>query len=312
MPVVANSPRSKPARQADGDAIAHHGELLQGVFEDNHGRAHRGLVTLPLDSLRSSAWIELDVGGTVCVKPAYRVKALRAAQLTLEHLGHPGLGGRLIIESDIPIGHGYGSSTADVVASIRAVAAALGKRLLPSTIAHMAVAAEIASDAIAFETEALLFAQREGKILEHFGGALPPFVLVGFKADATAGVDTLELAPARYSSEEIQLFRILRGMVARSVEIQDVRLLGQAATMSARISQRYLPKPRFEEVIDVAERFQTCGIQVAHSGSLVGLMLDVPSASREKLSTINAVLGEKGFQDIGIFSINSTVSAHVL
>jgi len=312
MPVVANSPGPVPARLARGDAIAHHGELLQGVFEDDHGGTHRGLVTVPLDSLRSSAWIELDVGGTLGVKPAYGVKALRAAQLALEHLGHQGLGGRLVIESDIPIGHGYGSSTADVVASIRAVAAALGRRLLPSTIAHMAVAAETASDAIAFETEALLFAQREGKILEHFGGALPPFVLVGFKADATASVDTLELAPAQYSSEEIQLFRVLRGMVARSVEFQDVRLLGQAATMSARISQRYLPKPRFDEVIDVAERYQARGIQVAHSGSLVGLMLDVPSASQEKVRTITTALAEKGFQDIGVFSINSTVTAHVL
>ncbi|ODT07333.1 MAG: kinase [Mesorhizobium sp. SCN 65-20] len=313
MPVIANNLGSPLlAKLPRGDAIAHHGELLQGVFEDDHGGLHRGLVTLPLNGLRSSAWIELDAGGTLGVKPNCRVKALRAAKMTLEHLGNPNLGGRLVIETDIPVGHGYGSSTADVVAAIRAVAAALGARLLASTIARLAVAAEIASDAIAFETEALLFAQREGKVLEHFGGALPPFVLVGFKADATAGVDTLGVAPARYNSEEIQLFRVLRGMVARAVREQDARLLGKASTMSARISQRHLPKRHFEVVTGIADHYRACGIQVAHSGSLYGLMLDAQSATRDSISSITTVLENAGFQDIGVFPINTEEISYVL
>lgn len=313
MPLVANDSEctmlAKPAR---GCAFGHHGELVQGVFEDDRGRLHRGLVTLPIDSLRSTAWIVLDESGKLGVEPSSREKALRAAQLALAHLGYPSLGGRLKIESDIPVGHGYGSSTADVVASTRAVAAALGARFLPSTSSRLAVAAEVASDAIAFETEALLFAQREGVVLEHFGGSLPPFVLVGFKGDATAGVDTLELVPARYSSEEIQLFRVLRGMVARSVRYQDAHLLGQAATMSARISQRHLPKPYFDVVVDIAAHHQAYGIQVAHSGSLFGLMLDAQSASRESIHTIIAALENRGFQDIGIFPINVEEGTHVL
>ena len=36
-------------------AIAHHGELIQGVFKDDGGRLHRGLVTLPIAGLRSEA-----------------------------------------------------------------------------------------------------------------------------------------------------------------------------------------------------------------------------------------------------------------
>ncbi len=300
----------KPGR---GHAIAHHGELLQGVFEDDHGRLHRGLVTLPLDSLRSTANLVLEEGGHLTVEPRGRVKALRAAQLAAEHLGYPALGGRLSIESDIPMGHGYGSSTADVIASIRAVAAAVGMRLLPAISSRLAVAAETASDAIAFESEALLFAQREGVVLEHFGGSLPPFVLIGFKADANAGIDTLELAPARYSGEEIQLFRVLRGMVARSVRYQDARLLGRAATMSARVSQRHLPKPHFDFVIGLADHHQACGIQVAHSGSLFGLLLDAQSASLgTDIDPIVVALKGHGFQDIGVFSINAVGSAHVI
>lgn len=97
-------------KAGQGTRIAHHDELLQGVFEDDRGRLHRGLVTFPLDSLRSTAWIVLDDGGHLCVEPHSRVKALRATQLALEHLGHPTLGGRLVIKSDIPMGHEANSS----------------------------------------------------------------------------------------------------------------------------------------------------------------------------------------------------------
>ncbi|MDH6234880.1 uncharacterized protein involved in propanediol utilization [Mesorhizobium soli] len=316
MTCIAESPRSQCAalgKPAKGQAHAHHGELLQGAFEDDQGRLHRGLVTLPLDSLRSTAIIKLKKDNLLSVKPRTRMKALRAAQLALEHFGHPTFGGRLSIESDIPVGHGYGSSTADVVASIRAVAAALGTKLLPSTISRLAVAAETASDAIAFEAEALLFAQREGVVLEHFGGALPPFVLVGFKANDTSGINTIELAPARYSGQEIQLFRVLRGMIARAVQYQDPRLLGRAATLSAHISQRHLPKPFFDFVIGLAHHHQAFGIQVAHSGSLFGLMLDPRSVSlRADIHAIVAALKSAGFQDIDVFSVNGAGGTHEL
>lgn len=60
MPVVANDPeRTVLAKPAEGYAFGHHGELLQGVFEDDRGRLHRGLVPFqliasgPLHCLRS-------------------------------------------------------------------------------------------------------------------------------------------------------------------------------------------------------------------------------------------------------------------
>ncbi|WP_133675188.1 kinase [Aquamicrobium defluvii] len=291
--------------RGEGHAIGHHGELIQGVFEDEQGLLHRGLVTIPLDGLRSTAELILDDRENLRVEPREKTKALRAARLTLEQLGRPKAGGLLRIESHIPIGHGYGSSTADVVASSRAAASALGKKLMPVSISRLAVAAETASDATAFESEALLFAQREGEVLEHFGGSLPPFVLIGFKADGTGGVSTLDLPPARYSLEEIQLFRVLRGLVARAVSHQDPCLLGRAATLSARVNQRHLSKLSFDYVIELADHHRALGIQVAHSGSLYGLLLDPASAGLTSvIREISSELSDAGFQDIGIFSVN--------
>jgi hypothetical protein len=124
------------------DAIGHRGELVQWVFEDDRAQLHRGLITLPLVGLHSTARLQLSPDSELKVHPPSKAKALRAAQLTLAHLGTSGAGGELEISSEIPIGHGYGSSTADVVASIRVAAAAVGVNPSPISISRLAVSAE--------------------------------------------------------------------------------------------------------------------------------------------------------------------------
>lgn len=314
MATISKAPTPTPVSSemsGEAHAIGHHGELIQGVFEDDEGYLHRGLVTLPLHNLRSTVHLALNKGESLTVEPPDRVKALRSAHLTLAQLGYPAAGGHLCVKSDIPVGHGYGSSTADVVASVRAVAAALGTKLPPSSISRLAVADETAADATAFETEALLFAQREGEVLEHFGGSLPPFILLGFKANGSSIINTLDLPPARYDLEEIQQFRVLRGLVARAVRYQDARLLGRAATLSACISQRHFPKPGFDLVTDIAARHGALGTQVAHSGTLYGLLLDPQSVSiAQSFWALSTELESAGFRDIDVFSINGAGGFH--
>jgi uncharacterized protein involved in propanediol utilization len=299
--------RASPVRLLQtgvGRAIAHHGELLQGVFESEDGRLHRGLITLPFAGQQAVATFRVREDGSVRTRPAKRSKAGRAVAITLEHLGLAGTGADLTIDSSIPIGHGYGSSTADVVAAIRAVACAAGITLRQSTICELAIAAEGASDAIAYGNDAVLFAHREGRILEHFGGEFPPFVVVGFRVGKP--IDTLQLPRARYSAEEIQLFRVLRGLAYRSIKQQDPRMLGQVATISASISQRHLPKSRFETVLSITRHYGACGLQVAHSGTLIGILLDAnqPTARQRAAALVDTLKGV-GFRGAEVFFLNA-------
>lgn len=290
-------------------AIAHHGELVQGVFVGDDGRLHRGLVTLPYPRLPSTATFVPTLAAGVTVQPALKTKAAIAARYALKHIGAPP-GGDLKVESTIPVGHGYGSSTADVIAAIRAVMTAYGVTLRVGTICQLAVAAEQASDAVAYEDRAVLFAQREGVVLEDFGGTLPPLLIVGFKANGGHAVDTLALAPARYTREEIQQFRVLRGIVACSVRRQDPRLLGQAATASARISQRYLPKAGLEDVLALAAEAGACGVQVAHSGSLVGIIFDLTSRSAaDAARTVAVEVRRMRFKDVETYALGQETTA---
>lgn len=299
------SPVGQPLpRIGVGAANGHHGELLQGVFEDQNGQLHRGLVTLPLAKLVSKATFTCAATPDLTVRPGDKVKAGLAARKTLNHLD-VAEGGLLSLESNIPIGHGYGSSTADVVAAIRAVAAAHAVQLQPSRVSQLAVDAEQASDAIAFDGHAVLFAQREGIVLEDFGGSLPPLLLVGFKSTDGRPIDTLHLPPARYDRVEIQQFRVLRALIAYAIRYQDPNCLGRASTASALLSQRQLPKRHLERVIKIAEEAGACGIQVAHSGSLLGILFDhTGNKLRRRAESAAESVQRCGFCDVEFHQIN--------
>lgn len=289
-----------------GRAMAHHGEILQGVFEGEDGRLRRGLITLPMAAKHSTVTFWPTEEDGVRVRPAGRRKAAKAAALALLYLGVGDTGGELTVESEISIGHGFGSSTADVIAAIRAVADAAARQLRCSTVARLAVEAERASDAIAFGDQAVLFAHREGRVIEDFGGEYPPLFVVGIRVGGTRPIDTLNLPRALYDKQEICQFRILRALASRAIRQQDPRLLGNVASASARISQRHLAKPRFGEIMEIAQMHGACGVQVAHSGTLMGVLFDAQqSGVSSRVRAAVTVLQRAEFEGIVTFGVSA-------
>lgn len=261
-----------------GHAPAHHGELLQGMFDDGAGRLRRALVTLPHAGCGSRAVFYPSQSHWGIVGTPELTKVRRAAVLALrEFTTHPSpaKGGQIEITSDVPRGIGMGSSTSDVTATIRAVADYHGVALSREEVGRLAVLAECASDSIMIDDRVVLFAQRDGVVLETFGHALPRMIVVGCDTEPGGrGVDTLGHRPADYNDHEIGAFQVLRAGLRRAVATDNVRLLGQVATASARINQRFLPKPHLEPLLELGRRHGGCGIQVAHSGTVAGLIFD--------------------------------------
>ncbi|RUV80832.1 MAG: GHMP kinase [Mesorhizobium sp.] len=262
------------ASSGSGEVAGHHGELIQGIFEDDDAQLRRALVSLPCRHLRSKAVFTKNDTGTVSVTPSFSEKARRAAELTLDAFARSGTGGTLVIDSNIPIGRGMGSSTADVLASILAVLDCLGIETSSDEIMQIAVRAETACDSTLFKQQAVLFAQRDGIVLESFLRPLPSIDLISIDTAPDATLNTLEFEPARYDWPEIETFRPLRGLLRLAIRKADLRLLGRVATASARINERFLPKPRLNDIETIAARFDAIGLQVAHSGTVVGLMFD--------------------------------------
>jgi uncharacterized protein involved in propanediol utilization len=290
-----------------GSSIAHHGELLQGMFENGDG-LHRGLVTLPCEVFGSETTFEIDFDSpVVTVEPAQKTKARRAAELTIIECGGKGYGGRLKVSSDIPICLGLGSSTGDVISTIRAVASAHKICLTAKAIAELAVQAELASDSTMYGNRAVLFGQREAIVIEDFGGSLPPLVVLGFNTDSTGmGVDTIAFPPAEYHWKEVKAFQFLRGLMRKAISSQDPALIGTVASASARINQRHLPKPRFDEMERLAEDVEALGLQVAHSGTVAGLLFDPRSHhTQEQIQMAQVLLAELGLGPTWCFGVSN-------
>lgn len=271
------SPTWETGQFGFGTCQAHHGEILQGVFDDAEAGLRPGLVTLPFPSLVTRAVFQQSRRRGVLVSSSHgaKTKATRAAEVTLSLLGRPSQGGYLFLSNKGPVGWGLGSSTSDVVATVRAITAVYGVRLSREDIARLAVAAETASDSVMFGSRAVLFAQRDGRLLEKFATSLPPFDVVGANTDRQHGsIDTVSHPLPLYTSREIMVFGQLREKLRRALRAMDARSVAEVASQSARINNRYLPKPHFRTILRIAEACRALGVQVAHTGSVVGLLYE--------------------------------------
>ncbi|GAA1198369.1 GHMP kinase [Prauserella alba] len=294
-----------------GQACSHHGELVQGVFLDTRGHRRRALVTVPVLHRRAHAEFRPDSHGLFTVTPGDRTKALDAARLTAAFCtagaARTTPGGHLRLHGDVPVGIGMGSSTSDTIATIRAVAASFDTTLAPERIAALAVQAERACDPVMLDERPRLFAQREGRVLEELGAALPAVIILGCITGGGEPVDTLGFDRAAPPEDEVYAFEHLRSLLRNAVAESDAAQLGRVCTISARYNQRILPKEELPELERIADREGAAGVQVAHSGNVAGLVFDaaVPDID-DRLRRAARLLESSGIPVTGHFRIGTT------
>ena len=259
------------------------GELVQGFLDGSHF-----LVTCPVD-LYSTVSVVLYRGQPGVLGPEDCPKAIQAVCSTLAYLGKGDLTAELTIHSPLPRGKGMASSTADVAGAAAATALALGIDLTPRELGALAVAVE-PSDGVMFPGIAL-FDHRQGEVYEGLG--LPPAMEV-IVLDFGGVVDTLEFnrvdRQQALASLEPQ-FREALGLVCRGIASGSPSLIGQGATLSALAHQAVLPKAQLSTVMELARSLGALGVNAAHSGTVVGLLLDPRSTpAREVLPRVLKVL----------------------
>ncbi len=228
------------------------------------------MVTCPID-MYSTADVELRRGEGVLGPPG-SPKATEAVRATLEHLGETGMGGKLRLASPLPRGKGMASSTADVSASIAATAAALDFELPPCQIAEIALGVE-PSDGIMFPGIAL-FDHREGCIAQPIGTPPPMRIVV---LDFGGNVDTEEFnqVDRRHvlTKIEAQVAEAV-SLISEGLQCGDAARIGRGATLSALANQRVLFKPHLDPVIELSQRVGALGVNVAHSGTVIGMLFE--------------------------------------
>ena len=242
------------------------GELAQGVIEGIHF-----LVTCPVD-FYSRVKVDIYSDGPGVEAPQDCDKAAAAVRRTLFHLKNAKVRAKLTINNPIPRGKGMASSSADLAAAIAATGLALGEEISPYQIAQIALSIE-PTDGIMIPGVAL-FDHRAGIIRESLGPP-PPMEIVALDLGGT--VDTVQFNLVdrfqRWESVDEQTGEALR-LLRRGIEEQDPALVGRGASISAEASQTVLAKPRLAEVKEFAESVGAVGVNVGHSGTIMGVLLD--------------------------------------
>lgn len=288
-----------------GAANGHHGEILQGIFHCTF-RNDRcpALVTLPVANAQARANFIADDGAGVRVCPQNKRKAKRAAELVLRWCADHGIphppGGLLMCSSNIPDGLGMGSSTADVVATIRAVTNSCGLTWGPAAICSIAVRAEQASDPLVFEHETVLFGHRHGHVLRRWPVPLPPLVMVGCRTNHTP-VDTLAHTASCpvYSETAVIEYARLAELFSGAMEKGDAQLVGRVATRSALLNQARLPHTPLDSLLEICHATGGVGVQVAHSGCVASVLYDgrLPTAElRSRTADCRSALRSLGLK----------------
>jgi len=269
-----NSP-GDPEEEEDGAALLGSatvrapgvcGELAQGVIEGIHF-----LVTCPVD-FYSRVKVDLYSDGPGVEAPEGCEKAAASVRRALSHLKNAKVRARLTINNPIPRGKGMASSSADLAAAIAATGLALGQELTPYQIAQIALSIE-PTDGVMIPGVAL-FDHRAGIIRESLGPP-PPMEIVALDLGGT--VDTVQFNMVdrfqRWQSVDEQTTEALR-LLRLGITNQNPVLVGQGASISAEASQTVLAKPRLDEVREFAESVGAVGVNVGHSGTIMGVLLD--------------------------------------
>ena len=260
------SPPETPVGAATVRAPGVCGELAQGMLGDAYF-----LVTCPVDFFaRVRVELYRELSGVAA--PPDCPKTAAAVASTLELLGRADLGARVTVGNPIPRSKGFGSSSADLAAAIAATGLALGVELTPLQIGQLALQVE-PTDGVMFPG-ITLFDHRAGTLVEELG---PPLPLEIVALDFGGVVDTLDFNQvdrrAQWQAVQAETDAAL-ALVREGLRQRDVRRLGRGASLSAAAGQQVLFKPRLPDVIEFADSVGAVGVNVAHSGAVIGVLLD--------------------------------------
>lgn len=280
-------------RAGTAEVAGHLGELVQG-------RMGRGgpvaLVTLPCPVLVTRVVYRPAPGALTSADPV-SAKTLAAARLTLHELDRAGWGGHLSLCRASEPGSGAGSSTAETLGAVRAIARTFGAVLVPKAEAAICLRAEAAIDPL-MHAAPVIFASREGRVLAPLP-ALPTLRIAGGFAGPAHPTDPHD----HDFPDQSALFAALADAARRG----DPAALGAAATRSAAANQIRNPNPAWDRMRALARRHGALGVAVSHTGPAIALIL--PAGAGPPRGALAEALAGAGLRRILDYHLGQTPDA---
>jgi uncharacterized protein involved in propanediol utilization len=250
---------------AMGMAYGTFGELLQGVLPDeNHF-----LVTFPINSLSKSIIIPDADHSKLDIYPKHKKKSLQLANAILKYFNVK-LTGKLIIKSDLEEGKGLASSSADMVATARAISLILNRPIPTDMLLDILRQIE-PSDGVMYPGIVSFYHRKVA--LHRQLGTLSGMTVIAI--DEGGEIDTVQYnKKERHFAENKKLaYQSLLDQMADAIAQHDLSIIGNISTQSAVMNQPYNPKKHLDDMIAICERINGLGVIIAHSGTYIGILI---------------------------------------
>jgi uncharacterized protein involved in propanediol utilization len=272
-----------------GAAFGTFGELLQGVLYENDLDF---MVTFPISRWTVATFRRTANGDPLLVTPPHKHKSRQLAEFIMRERNN-GRGGILTLDSDLPEGKGFASSSADLVATARAIGDALGIRFEEATIESFLRRIE-PSDGVMYAGVAAFY-HREVRLREQLG-FLPPLTIVAH--DEGGEVDTVGFnqLPKPFSEADKREYGYLLETLSGAVRSGDLVTVGQVATRSTELNRKLRHRQDFDAMWRVCQEVDGLGLAVTHSGTALGILIsddddDYAAKIRHALGACTALPG---------------------
>lgn len=197
-------------------------------------------------------------------------KARKALHLAQASFGKGAFTDTFSLYSDLPVGKGMASSTADIAAALAAYQLTTGSLIDLDQTARLALAVE-PTDGVLFEG-ITLFDHYRGTVRRALGGP-PPVDILAIEFEET--VDTVSFNRRdhrRIAREQTRSVLTAFGLIEEGLREGCVRKIGEGATLSALTHQNLLRKPDLERILKMTLDLGGVGVNIAHSGSMIGML----------------------------------------
>lgn len=179
---------------------------------------------------------------------------------------------KIIIESPIPIGKGLSSSTADIGATIAACGAYLGNEIDADLATKIALSIE-ATDTNYYK-ESMVFSSVTGVKKEILGTIENSKVMV-LIPDGRVNTQELRMRDnyLQLKTKNEEAIRRCYENTVKAFASKNYAKLGEVGTESALLNENLIKKMFLNEIIEIALVNNTYGINIAHSGTAIGILM---------------------------------------
>ncbi|PAB60772.1 GHMP family kinase ATP-binding protein [Anaeromicrobium sediminis] len=184
-------------------------------------------------------------------------------------------------ESQIPIAKGMASSTADMAATIVAMCSMINRKITEEELAQICVSVE-PTDSTIFK-ELTLFDHLNGRKIENFSWVPNVSVLI---LEPSHILETQKFRKLDYNylrNKNKEKIKRAYDTFTQAYKNKDISLLGKASEYSALANEIILKKSKLKEIMDLSTKLGCAGVNVAHSGTVVGVLYEESKVDEDKL-----------------------------